>query len=164
MAMMAFLTFILRTLQAGHKWPQIWHSLYSCLEKPFFILGLMMVTFPTVLGVKGSFFRTVLDNKILSFLAKISFCTYLVHLMVIMQYISSRTFDNYYSLLATITPFLGCLVVSCFFGFLMTIFVELPFSVWQKEVMKGLMNRTKSREGTSEKSEELIGVKINQTI
>jgi hypothetical protein len=31
MALMAFLTFILRTLQTGHKWPQIWHSLYGCL-------------------------------------------------------------------------------------------------------------------------------------
>ncbi len=151
-ALMMFLVFILRPLQVGYYWPQILHSLYGCLEKPFFIFGLLMVTFPTILGVQGSLFRTLLDNKILNFLAKISFCTYLIHLMVILQYISSRSFDNYYSLLATFTPYLGCLVVSCFFGFLMTIFVELPFSVWQKEVMKGLINIASKNEGTYAKS------------
>lgn len=121
-----------------------------------------MVTFPTVLGVKGSFFQILLDNKILNFMAKISFCTYLIHLMVILQYISSRTFDNYYSLLATFTPYLGCLVVSCFLGFLMTIFVEVPFSVWQKELMKGVMKKV-NKEGEVE-SEKLIGGKIKRTI
>jgi hypothetical protein len=30
-AIMAFLAFILRTLQTGQKWDQIWHSLYACL-------------------------------------------------------------------------------------------------------------------------------------
>lgn len=123
-----------------------------------------MVTFPTVLGVKGSFFQILLDNKILNFMAKISFCTYQVHLIVIMQYTSSRTFDNYYSMLATFTPYLGCLVVSCFFGFLMTILVELPFSAWQKELMKGAMKRVNRKEGSVEKTEELIGEKINRTI
>ena len=133
---MAFLIFILRTLQAGQKWDQIWHSLYACLEKPFFIIGLIMVTFPSVLGCKGSFFRLLLESKILNFMAKISFCTYLVHFMVILQFVSSRTYDNYFSLLDTFTLYLGALVVSCFFGFLMTIFVELPFSICQKEFMK----------------------------
>jgi peptidoglycan/LPS O-acetylase OafA/YrhL len=123
-----------------------------------------MVTFPTVLGVKGSFFQILLDNKILNFMAKISFCTYLVHLMVILQYVYSRTFDNYYSLLATFTPYLGCLVVSCFFGFLMTILVEVPFSVWQKELMKGVMRSVARKEGSVGKTEELIGEKINRTV
>jgi hypothetical protein len=59
--------------------------------------------------------------------------------MVIIQYISSRTFDNYYSLLATFPLYLGCLVASCFFGFLLTIFVEVPCSVWQKELMKNIV-------------------------
>jgi peptidoglycan/LPS O-acetylase OafA/YrhL len=107
---------------------------------------LIIATFPSVLGCKGSFFRVLLDNRILNFIAKISFCNYLVHLMVILQYISSRTYDNYYSLLATFPLYLGSLVVSCFFGFLMTIFVELPFSVWQKEFMKLLTKSKKTEE------------------
>ncbi len=100
-----------------------------------------MVVIPTILGVKNSFFKLLLDNTLLNFLAKISFCTYLMHLMVIIQYYNSRTYDYYYSLLAAFPLYLGCLVLSCFFGFLLTIFVELPFSVWQKDLLKKLANK-----------------------
>jgi peptidoglycan/LPS O-acetylase OafA/YrhL len=123
-----------------------------------------MVTFPTILGCRGSFFQTLLDNKLFNFMAKISFCTYLIHLMVIIQYISSRTFDNYYSLLATFPLYLGCLVASCFFGFLLTIFVEVPCSVWQKEIMKIIMTGKERKETKDERSEDLISDKINRTI
>ena len=51
---------------------------------------------------------------------------------------------------------LGLLVVICFFGFLMTIFVELPFSVWQKELIKNLFN-TNGRTQDEEKVNEKIG-------
>lgn len=138
---MAFLMLIVRTLQIGHNWPQILHSLYSCLEKPIFIIGLFMVIFPTILGCKGSFFHLLLSNKLFNFLAKISFCTYLVHVMVMIQSIMSRTYDNYYSLITTFPLYLGNLVVSCFIGFLMTIFVELPCSAWQKRLMEKIMRK-----------------------
>lgn len=98
-----------------------------------------MVIFPTILGYKHSFFRLILDNKLFNFIAKISFCTYLVHLMVIIQYTNSRTYDYYYSIINSFPLYLGCLVVSCFFGFIMTIFIEIPCSVWQKDFIKFLL-------------------------
>ena len=104
-----------------------------------------MVIFPTILGCKGSFFKTLLDNTLFNFLAKISFCTYLIHLIVITQYTNSRTYDYYYSIPNAFPLYIGCLVVSCFLGFLMTIFIEVPCSVWQKEFMKILMNSMKAR-------------------
>ena len=66
-------------------------------------------------------------------MAKISFCTYLVHLIILIQYIFSRTEDSYYSIIDAFPAYLGCLVLSCFFGFLVTLFVEMPFSQWLKE-------------------------------
>ncbi len=61
--------------------------------------------------------------------------------MVIIQYYNSRTYDYYYSLIDAFPLYLGCLAVSCGLGFVMTVFVEIPFSVWQKEIMKKLMKK-----------------------
>lgn len=127
---------------------------------------MLMVIFPTILGCQGSFFKTLLDNTLFNFLAKISFCTYLIHLIVITQYTNSRTYDYYYSIPNGFPLYLGCLVVSCFLGFLMTIFIEVPCSVWQKELMKFLMDSMKAKKENSQTRRDMIteGEGINKTI
>lgn len=74
-------------------------------------------------------------------MAKISFCTYLVHLIILIQYIFSRTEDSYYSIIDAFPAYLGCLVLSCFFGFLVTVFVEVPCSQWLKEAVSKLKKK-----------------------
>lgn len=145
LGVMAFLVFIPRTLQEGGEWPQIWHSLYFCLSKPLFILGMVFVILPPLLGIK-SFFRTILDTRLFNFIAKISFCTYLVHLMVIYQFYTSRAYDFYYSIIDGFTIYVGCLVLSCLVGFILTVLLELPCAYYQKELMKALTNWNKRKE------------------
>lgn len=111
------------------------------MEKPLFIVGIIMLVLPTILGCKHSFFKLILDNKLFNFMAKISFCTYLVHLIVLIQYIFSRTEDSYYSITDAFPKYLGCLVLSCFFGFLVTVFVEVPCSQWLKEAVNKLKTK-----------------------
>jgi peptidoglycan/LPS O-acetylase OafA/YrhL len=121
--LLCFLTFLPRSIQNGSDWPLWAHALYWTFSKPIFILGMILIVLPTIIGVKNSFFCTILNNKLFSFIAKISFCTYLVHLMVVYQYIFSRFADNYYSITNVFVTELGILVISLFFGFLLTILV-----------------------------------------
>lgn len=82
-----------------------------------------MTILPSLLGIRHSFFRLILCSKILSFIAKISFCTYLVHLMVVYGFIYDRSYDIYYSLLDIFVIYVGLLVICLALGFVLTVTV-----------------------------------------
>ena len=100
-----------------------------------------MVVIPTALGIKGSFFELVLNSRLLMVIARISFCTYLVHLMVIYQVIYVQNNDFYYDLTTLFVIYIGILVLSLLLGFLLTILVEVPFSNLLKIIMKSRIKR-----------------------
>jgi peptidoglycan/LPS O-acetylase OafA/YrhL len=133
--LMAFIVFIPRFLQIGYNWPQIIHSLYYAFSKPIFLSGLLLVVTPTLLGYRKSFFNTILTAKLFHFISRISFCTYLVHLLVITQFIYTIVIDTYYNTLDVFVTYLGLLALSLFFGLLTTLIIELPFSVLQKNLI-----------------------------
>ena len=124
------------TRDEGSKWPQQVHSLYWALSKPLFIIGLFMTTLPSILGFRHSFFELALSNKLLMFIARVSFCTYLVHLMVIYQFIYVQNADIYYQITEIFVVYLGILVISLALGFTLTMLVEVPFSNLLKLLMK----------------------------
>lgn len=94
---MAFIVFIPRTLQVDITWPQIYHSLYAALTRFLFVFGLALTILPSLLGNKKSIVIFLMDTKIFNFIAKISYCTYLLHLIIIIIYYKGRTYDRYYS-------------------------------------------------------------------
>lgn len=110
----------------GSIWPQAVHSLYNALSKPLFILGVFLTVLPSVVGIHHSFFNLVLNAKILVIIARISFCTYLIHIFILTQFIYSRTYDTYYGMLDIFVQYQGMVVLCLFFGFLMTVIVEVP--------------------------------------
>jgi hypothetical protein len=79
---MIFLVMIPRTLQVGTTWSQDLHSLYLSLAKFLFVLGLGLTILPSLLGCKKSIIMFMMDTWFFNFIAKISFCTYLVHLII----------------------------------------------------------------------------------
>jgi peptidoglycan/LPS O-acetylase OafA/YrhL len=48
---------------------------------------MFLTILPSILGIHHSFFNLILNAKALTFIARISFCTYLIHLMVIYGFI-----------------------------------------------------------------------------
>ena len=140
---MAFVAFIPRSLQTGTQWPQYLHSLYWTLSKPIFLFGLILTVLPTTLGFRYSFFNLILTPKIFHFIAKVSFCTYLVHLMIIYQLMLTRNYNFYYTTNGIFVLYLGILMVSLFFGTIVTVIVELPFGKLQKELMNYMKNKNK---------------------
>lgn len=124
---MIFIIFIPRTMQKDDSWPQFCHSLYLSLGKSVFVIGISMAIIPSMLGIK-SFISDFLDIKLYSFIGKISFSTYLVHLLVIFYLYGTISIDFYYSINKTFPLFWKNAVISMFFGFVLCLTIELPFS------------------------------------
>ena len=139
--MLAFWVFIPRTLQVGTQWPQWLHSLYQSTSNLIFVLALYLTILPSLLGFKQSIIRLCLDTKLFNFIAKISFCTYLIHYIFIETWIYSRTYSQYYTNFYAWPIFCGILVVSMICGLLMTFMIEAPFSKLQKSFLNFLKNK-----------------------
>ena len=137
--LMALVVFLPRLLQTGHTWPQAAHSIYRTFDKPLFVLGIIFTILPTVLGASHSFFNTLLTSKLFNFIARISFCTYLMHLFPLMQFEVTRNYDLYMSTSDVFVLYTGILVLSLFLGLVLTLTVELPFANLQKHLMKKVL-------------------------
>ncbi len=119
------------------------HSFYNSLSKPFFILGVFLTALPSILGIHHSFFNLTLNAKIFVLIARISFCTYLVHIFILFQYIYSRTYDTYYGLIDIFIYYSGLLVLCLLCGFLATVMVEVPLGNVLKIAMAQLRKSKK---------------------
>jgi len=149
--LMVLVTFIVRPLQTGSHWPQEAHSFYLVLSKPVFIFGMILTVLPSILGIRHSFFALILNVKLFAWIARISFCSYLVHLMVIVWYYYTRTYDVYYKFQDTFATYMGLLTLSLFFGFIMTMLVELPFSNLLELLMTGFKAKGRGADIVQEK-------------
>lgn len=130
--LMALVAFLPRNIQTGTHWSQLAMSFYWGLSKPVFLFGLIFTILPATLGHSHSFFNTILTPKLFHFIARISFCTYLVHLMILNQFVYTRNYNIYLNLIDTFIVYLGMLMLSLLFGFLLTVIVELPFAKLQR--------------------------------
>lgn len=132
---MLFLVLIPRTLQVGMQWSQFEHSLYQATGKFFFVLALYLTILPSLLGCKSSIIRFSLDTEFWNIIAKISFCTYLIHLIIVGIWLYSRTYSRYFTTIPTWAEYSGILVISMTCGLIMTFLIEVPCSKLQKSLM-----------------------------
>jgi len=83
-----------------------------------------MIVLPSLLHKKTpSFVNTVLNNRLFNFLSKVSFWTYLIHLLFIFQWNASRKYDIYYAPINYICLFFGHLTISVVAASIMTLCV-----------------------------------------
>ena len=126
------------------------------------MLSISLIVGPSLLGAK-SMIRFIMDTKLFNFIAKISFCTYLIHLTVMYDFMGNRSADFYYEIIPVYNLFAAHTVLSMFLGFIMTVIIEIPFAKLQKLLMSSLMksknNSNKEKENNSEHK-----VKLNETI
>jgi len=127
LALMLFIILIPRTLQVGGTWPQWLHSLYLSTGKVFFVMGMFSTIVPSLLDLPNFTFF-IMDTKFFNFTSKLSFWTYLIHYMVVLQITYTQKIDFYYSALDVIPIYIPTAAISVFFGFLGTLVVEIPFA------------------------------------
>jgi hypothetical protein len=117
-----FVIFIPRTLQVGNKWPQIYHSLYLSLGKVLFVLGMYLAILPSLLGVKNFTFF-IIDTNLFNWLSKVSFWTYLIHYMVVLQVTYRQKLDFYYTLSDILPLYIPIAFISVLLGFFGTMLI-----------------------------------------
>ena len=118
-----FICFIPRTAQGADRyWPQLAHSLYLTYAKTLFVFGLSLIILPSLLGI-NSFIKSIMDTIFFNFIAKVSFCTYLIHLIIITHWLSTRGIDSYFSFLNEYCLFASHSVLSLLFGFFLSVLV-----------------------------------------
>jgi hypothetical protein len=127
LALMLFVVLIPRTLQLDVVWPQWLHSLYLSTGKVFFVLGMYLSILPSLLDVPNFTFF-IMDTGFFNFIAKISFWTYLIHYMVVLQITYRQKLDFYYSVGDIIPVYVPTAAISVFLGFIGTLVVEIPFA------------------------------------
>lgn len=127
LALMLFVVLIPRTLQAGGTWPQYLHSIYLSTGKVFFVMGMFSTVLPSLLDIPNFTFF-IMDTKFFNFIAKISFWTYLIHYMVVLQVNYRQKIDFYYSIGDIMTMYVPIAAISLILGFIGTLIVEVPFA------------------------------------
>jgi hypothetical protein len=125
--LMLFVILIPRTLQQGGTWPQPLHSLYLSFGKVVFVMGMFSSVLPSLLDVPNFTFF-IMDTKFFNFISKISFWTYLIHYMVVMQIVYRQKIDFYFKIGDIMPLYFPTVIISLFFGFIGTITVEVPFA------------------------------------
>jgi hypothetical protein len=85
-------------------------------------MGMYITILPSLLDIKNFAFF-VMDTQIFNFIAKISFWTYLIHYMVVLQITYRQKIDFYYSFCDIIPIYIPTALISVFLGFVGTILV-----------------------------------------
>jgi len=140
LAIMLFVVLIPRTLQVNMPWPQWLHSLYLSCGKVFFVLGMYISILPSLLDIKNFTFF-IMDTGFFNFISKISFWTYLIHYMVVLQITYRQKVDFYYSVGDIVPLYIPTAAISVFLGFVGTIIVEVPFAKMEKMLLNKLMGK-----------------------
>jgi peptidoglycan/LPS O-acetylase OafA/YrhL len=97
--------------------------MYHSVAKILFVMALCTTIMPSILGCKNSIISWSMDTNFFNFIAKISFCTYLIHLTVLDIWIKSRTNSRYLKIMPTVPEFMAVLGVSLLFGLIMTFLI-----------------------------------------
>lgn len=141
LAIMLFVVLIPRMLQVDPKaWSQSVHSLYLSTGKVFFVMGMYLSILPSLLDLPNFTFF-IMDTKFFNFIAKISFWTYLIHYMVVLQITFRQKVDFYYSVGDIIPLYIPTAAISVFLGLIGTLIVEIPFAKMEKMLLNKLMGK-----------------------
>jgi len=114
-----------RELQLNDHWSYSKELFYAVYSRAVFPLALNIALLPALLG-KGRLLRTLLGNRLMIILGRLSFCTYLVH-QVVLSFTATNTktaiiFDHRLNFLRAI----HCWGWSVVWGCVLSMMVEMP--------------------------------------
>lgn len=99
---------------------------YNGFARPLFVLGMMMVLFPTFEG-RLSWLRLFMANGVFKVLGRLTYCAYLIHFLVLAAYVYSINSTNYFSRDFIIIHYLGLYCLSYAGALVVSLLMEAPF-------------------------------------
>ena len=86
-----------------------------------FPFAIFMIALPSILGVRKSFFQTLLEGSFFNFISRISYSTYLIHGLVILYIANIKGYDSYYWISDLFVISMATIALSFFFGTLVCV-------------------------------------------
>jgi peptidoglycan/LPS O-acetylase OafA/YrhL len=87
---------IIIPFQTGSPWSTTTQAFYNSLNRVVFLIGVYLCIFAAMFGCENDPSKYILGHKMFSPLAKVSFCIYLIHFVVIMGGTFASKMDLYW--------------------------------------------------------------------
>ncbi|XP_031780038.1 LOW QUALITY PROTEIN: nose resistant to fluoxetine protein 6 [Nasonia vitripennis] len=132
----AFCTFGTRSfMETSYEYNVIWESFFTAVSRPIWGLGVCWIIYACLHNYAGPV-SYVLSWKFLLPLSRISYCVYLVHIVIQLMHQSAIRIPNYFSDYYIWHDFLSHLVTSVVIGFFFSLLFESPFMVLEKMLFR----------------------------
>ncbi len=66
------------------------HAVWLTMNRPIFLTGFILITLPGIFGAKNDLINKLMSLRVFEGLGRLSFCMYLVHLMIVMVYVLNK--------------------------------------------------------------------------
>lgn len=120
--------------QRDHAYSAVEAGLYAGLHRTAWAAGVAWVVFACITGHGGPV-NALLSWQLFGPLARLAYCAYLTHFVVIMYTYSSRRTPGYFSMYVTINDGLGILVVTFAVSAVLSLAFEMPFLTLDRVLM-----------------------------
>ncbi|KAM3134927.1 hypothetical protein pb186bvf_012927 [Paramecium bursaria] len=132
-----------RPVQISDKfaaWPMWFQNIWHGICRSVFVIGLSIVVIPSIIGMRDIFIL-FMSQITFRFMAKISFCGYLLHYIFIIVVIGLYYESPEFSEITLYQSFFGVTAITIIFGSLMTLFIEIPLSKLEKRLLQNKKNQ-----------------------
>lgn len=113
-------------VQQGEEWSTLAQAFYNSLNRVFFIFGVILLVFASMFGCKNDPVKFILGHAFFSPLAKVSFCLYLTHFIIIMSQIFSSRVNIYWQSFTILYHIATDIVYSLILALVLSLLVESP--------------------------------------
>lgn len=128
-------------LQDNNAWSQTFQWIFITFSRSFYIFGLFCVTICCLLNIPDAV-GFICNWKIWGFIARLSFCAYLVHFFVIQRSLFNYRQSNYFSNESLVYWTIADIIITLVVAFFLSILVEVPFMNLEK-VLKDRLKKKK---------------------
>ena len=148
-----------------HYWQDIqtWHNvLYIIVSRPMFVIGLLLVVYPAMLGKEKILF-TILGAPFWNALAKLTYGAYMFHVIILIAEKSGEYHSTYYTIMRVVFFSIHIWVLSYLLSLLLSLFIEIPIGQLEKTYLfprrrEAVNALGKDKEGVG-KTEKLLATK-----
>lgn len=146
-----FFTYYPRTYKNDpNSWTNGGVYFWLTFQRIIYVFGLNLIFLNNFLG-SNDWIRTILSWKLFGVVARLSFCGYLVHLIIILRFSLSSRVSQYVRVETLNYQFFSDLSLSLIFAVILSLFVEIPFINVENFVFRKDGNKKKLTENSCNK-------------
>lgn len=127
-------------IQDKNTWSQTFQWIFLTFSRTFYIFGLFCVTICCLLNIPD-IVGFICNWKIWGFIARLSFCAYLVHYFIIQRSYFNYRQSNYFSNETLVFWTIADIIITLAAAFCLSVLVELPFMNLEKVVKENLKRK-----------------------